>query len=70
MSFKLSYYYFIINHVWNNIVFQIDENNIYEYILNMKKKNLPDPKRVSQWHYQKNVIIILLKRIKMLGIVI
>ena len=45
-SFKLFYYYFVINDAWNNIAFQIDENIINEYILNMynKKKNLSDPK--------------------------
>ena len=34
-SFKLFYYYFVINDVWYDIAFQIDENIIYEYTLNM-----------------------------------
>ena len=39
-SFKLIYYYFVINDVWNNIAFQIDENIIYEYLyIKYVKKN-------------------------------
>ena len=37
-SYKLFYYYFVINDIWNNIAFQIDENIIYEHTLNMYKK--------------------------------
>ena len=33
-SFKLFHYYFVINDVWNNIGFQIDENIIYEHLCN------------------------------------
>ena len=33
-SFKLIYSYFVINDVWDNIAFQIDDNIIYEYRLN------------------------------------
>ena len=46
-SFKLFYYYFVINDVWNNIAFQIDENIIYEYLyVEYVKKKLSDPKVV------------------------
>ena len=31
-SFKLFYYYFVINDFWNNIAFQIDENIIFYFL--------------------------------------
>ena len=38
ISFKFFYYYFVVNDVGNNIDFQIDENIIYEYTINIWKK--------------------------------
>ena len=55
-SFKLFYYYFVINDIWNNIAFQINDNIIYEYTLNM--------------HMGITMILILFMKIKMLGIII
>ena len=59
-SFKLFYYYFVINDVWINIVFQIDENIIYEYTRGY-------PNGITK---KFNKSIILFMKIKMLSIVI